>query len=271
MVCKAVEVLKVGVIYLFFIAWTIMGTIWFNESGTCLPEVNQYWTLLIWLVLCYLAIALYFCYLLLKYTLRPDQQEFVFGDRSFALSLIGMSQNRGLTQTQIRQIRSHKYEMGNTEDPDDIPCCAICIEPFSKGDSCKKLPDCSHFFHDKCIVEWLQLKNDCPVCRSQVIVGRLRSAAGNTTSTLSTPAMRRRQQSHTRTTSHAPTSRADLNIASSSSSIPNAGTGSHTASGAMGLSISLPSLPPPSDMMEEDPVDGIPANRREIRDELDIV
>src|SRR5689334_21140292 len=59
---------KVGVIFTFFIIWTLVGTVWFGETlenanpsvtnrvaaqsdRECLPENNQYWTFIIWLVL----------------------------------------------------------------------------------------------------------------------------------------------------------------------------------------------------------------------------
>ncbi|RKO83737.1 hypothetical protein BDK51DRAFT_52027 [Blyttiomyces helicus] len=50
-------------------------------------------------------------------------------------------------------------------DPDSIPACAICLEPFESPDRVRSLP-CSHFFHVPCIDRWLTEKTAaCPLCR----------------------------------------------------------------------------------------------------------
>ncbi len=40
-------------------------------------------------------------------------------------------------------------------------CCSICLE---KLDNHITLP-CKHHFHEKCITEWFNNKQDCPLCR----------------------------------------------------------------------------------------------------------
>ncbi|KAH8085420.1 hypothetical protein BXZ70DRAFT_900156 [Cristinia sonorae] len=46
--------------------------------------------------------------------------------------------------------------------------CAICLEPFSKGDRVRELP-CGHVFHMDEVDEWLiQRKKLCPVCKADV-------------------------------------------------------------------------------------------------------
>lgn len=55
---------------------------------------------------------------------------------------------------------------------------------------CKKLPKCPHFFHAECIDEWLQRKNDCPVCRTEVVIPQ-----GGTRARIGTLTMRRVQSS----------------------------------------------------------------------------
>ena len=45
--------------------------------------------------------------------------------------------------------------------------CAICMEPFQESQdyvtplSC----DARHFYHSDCIEEWLNKKNECPLCK----------------------------------------------------------------------------------------------------------
>jgi hypothetical protein len=45
------------------------------------------------------------------------------------------------------------------------PSCPICSEDFVIGSKECKLP-CSHVFHEKCVVPWLEMKHNCPICRA---------------------------------------------------------------------------------------------------------
>ncbi|KAK2659359.1 hypothetical protein Ddye_005892 [Dipteronia dyeriana] len=42
--------------------------------------------------------------------------------------------------------------------------CVICLEEFSKGGEIVVIP-CSHICHRNCIVKWLEMAHNCPVCR----------------------------------------------------------------------------------------------------------
>ncbi|KAK3185047.1 hypothetical protein Dsin_032333 [Dipteronia sinensis] len=45
--------------------------------------------------------------------------------------------------------------------------CGICLEEFSGGVEARRMP-CSHVFHGHCIVNWLHIRNFCPLCRFQL-------------------------------------------------------------------------------------------------------
>lgn len=45
--------------------------------------------------------------------------------------------------------------------------CIICADDFLKGNKLICL-QCSHFFHDQCIITWLRKRNQCPVCRKEL-------------------------------------------------------------------------------------------------------
>ncbi|WCJ25463.1 RING/U-box superfamily protein [Euphorbia peplus] len=47
---------------------------------------------------------------------------------------------------------------------EDSIVCTICRDEIVQGETANKLP-CSHFYHQACIVPWLEIKNTCPVCR----------------------------------------------------------------------------------------------------------
>jgi hypothetical protein len=45
--------------------------------------------------------------------------------------------------------------------------CNVCLEGYVEGQTSIKL-DCGHYFHDKCIIQWLKMRNTCPVCRHEL-------------------------------------------------------------------------------------------------------
>ena len=42
--------------------------------------------------------------------------------------------------------------------------CVICFEALTLETIVVKTP-CNHFFHNKCLLEWILINNSCPVCR----------------------------------------------------------------------------------------------------------
>jgi hypothetical protein len=55
--------------------------------------------------------------------------------------------------------------MGETLDTDNQ--CSICMEGFTEGDILRVLP-CSHEFHSACVVHWLKIRKNCPLCRTEI-------------------------------------------------------------------------------------------------------
>ncbi|KAI9084523.1 hypothetical protein K1719_033511 [Acacia pycnantha] len=45
--------------------------------------------------------------------------------------------------------------------------CSICLEDFDEHDDVLVLP-CDHFFHNNCIVKWLNTGHTCPLCRFEL-------------------------------------------------------------------------------------------------------
>ena len=43
--------------------------------------------------------------------------------------------------------------------------CVICMSELL---NCRKLAPCGHLFHYKCLFEWVQTKQECPVCRNPI-------------------------------------------------------------------------------------------------------
>ena len=46
--------------------------------------------------------------------------------------------------------------------------CAICLDQFDIGDTARYLK-CGHYYHNKCIGEWLGSKTTCPKCTATVV------------------------------------------------------------------------------------------------------
>ena len=70
--------------------------------------------------------------------------------------------NVGMSEEDIAKIRSFPYT-----NPAKLSC-TICQSDVTRGEKVKKLPKCSHMYHEGCIVEWLKQKKVCPVCMKDV-------------------------------------------------------------------------------------------------------
>ncbi|KAI4351223.1 hypothetical protein L6164_005601 [Bauhinia variegata] len=45
-------------------------------------------------------------------------------------------------------------------------CCSICLADYKDSHLLRLLPDCGHFFHQRCIDMWLRMNPSCPMCRT---------------------------------------------------------------------------------------------------------
>jgi len=72
--------------------------------------------------------------------------------------------------------RMSRREMRKRLVPIDVEegCCDICLVDFTDS-TCTLLvvgspnPDCSHHYHDECILNWLEKKPTCPCCRAEYL------------------------------------------------------------------------------------------------------
>ena len=58
---------------------------------------------------------------------------------------------------------------------DDFPYserCSICLEDFdlSNNSAVVKTTHCSHYYHEKCLKEWLVIRHTCPNCNVNLLV-----------------------------------------------------------------------------------------------------
>lgn len=47
--------------------------------------------------------------------------------------------------------------------------CAVCLEKYKAGETLVHLP-CTHRFHVKCLVPWLETNTHCPCCRMAIVI-----------------------------------------------------------------------------------------------------
>uniref|UniRef100_A0A8B9GW56 Zgc:175214 n=1 Tax=Astyanax mexicanus TaxID=7994 RepID=A0A8B9GW56_ASTMX len=46
--------------------------------------------------------------------------------------------------------------------------CAVCLEEFKARDELGVCP-CSHTFHKKCLLKWLEIRSVCPMCNKPIM------------------------------------------------------------------------------------------------------
>ncbi|XP_070702464.1 E3 ubiquitin-protein ligase RNF115 isoform X2 [Pempheris klunzingeri] len=81
--------------------------------------------------------------------------------------LLGQLENTGPPPAEKEMISSLPTVCISQEQTDCRLECPVCREEYSLGESVRKLP-CLHYFHNECIVPWLELHDTCPVCRKSL-------------------------------------------------------------------------------------------------------
>ena len=46
--------------------------------------------------------------------------------------------------------------------------CAVCQDVIAPTDTCRRLRDCNHTYHQICIDQWFQRSVFCPTCRHDI-------------------------------------------------------------------------------------------------------
>lgn len=84
------------------------------------------------------------------------------------------SRNPNMSFDDIRRLPSFDYKVGEDRGKVIIPVdCAVCLENFKVGETCRLLPNCNHSFHAQCIDSWLSKTAVCPVCRADANLAKV--------------------------------------------------------------------------------------------------
>ncbi|XP_071733338.1 E3 ubiquitin-protein ligase SIS3-like [Rutidosis leptorrhynchoides] len=187
------------VLYPFLWAWSIIGSIWFTSAHKCLPERNQKWGFVVWLVFSYCGLSCLAVYLVKKWLRRRKAHleragipvsgiseygvlvdmirlpDWVFESAAQEMRMMEHGANPhhpGLylseNQRQAVEILIRELPLFSLKAvPTDCSDCPICLEEFHVGNEVRGLP-CAHNFHVACIDKWLRLNIKCPRCRCSV-------------------------------------------------------------------------------------------------------
>ncbi|KAL6175461.1 hypothetical protein ACLB2K_052102 [Fragaria x ananassa] len=65
------------------------------------------------------------------------------------------------SKSAIEELEKVRFECGSCKT---CRLCVICMEDFKAGVEATCLP-CQHFYHGDCIVQWLEINHQFPLCR----------------------------------------------------------------------------------------------------------
>ncbi|KAG9454848.1 hypothetical protein H6P81_007752 [Aristolochia fimbriata] len=49
---------------------------------------------------------------------------------------------------------------------EETSVCSICLGEYAEGEVLRRMPECKHCFHARCVDEWLRMNASCPMCRN---------------------------------------------------------------------------------------------------------
>ncbi|XP_076959557.1 E3 ubiquitin-protein ligase SIS3-like [Bidens hawaiensis] len=183
-----------GGLYPFLWGWSVLGVIWFSGATSCLPDKNQKWGFLLWLVFSFCGLICLAGNFGKKWLLRrqaharrtppgtrvseplvllnmirqPDWAYEVAAHEARVFEQEVNPYNNGMNNANLRAAVQTAIEelpvFILNGVPPDCSDCPICLEEFAVGQGVRGLP-CAHSFHVACIDKWLILNSKCPRCR----------------------------------------------------------------------------------------------------------
>jgi hypothetical protein len=61
------------------------------------------------------------------------------------------------SENAIAELKTELFDWDLLADPDQERECAVCKDEMERGCSIVRLPACSHYFHEECLLRWINL------------------------------------------------------------------------------------------------------------------
>lgn len=167
----------------------VFGNIWFHSSDTCRETVPVLYTYsmvaMIWFSspsLLLLRICIWLPFVLILGVLMVTAMIW-FSSPLLLLLCICICLPFVLTLARVwglheegAKLPTRKYGSQDTDNMQEPPNCAVCMNPFERDEALRILP-CEHEYHQACVDQWLRIKKDCPLCRT--VIDASRGAVGD--------------------------------------------------------------------------------------------
>lgn len=67
------------------------------------------------------------------------------------------------------KFRPVKRRVGELPERDNGYSCIVCMDDFGEESDEGVWTNCGHFFHEKCLEDWLKIRKKCPICKSKCL------------------------------------------------------------------------------------------------------
>lgn len=133
-------------------AWFVLGVVWVMNADGCsaCPGIYRLVLAVIGQALARVVLAVA-CYRALFLRAAPPTEE--------------TSKMEAAEPADIQKLPTVTFSDGLLSERD--MSCAVCLCDFEQGDQLRRLP-CGHYFHQKCIDEWLHRSKKCPLCNGAI-------------------------------------------------------------------------------------------------------
>ena len=77
----------------------------------------------------------------------------------------------GAVDVRLRGLPPFAYAAAAPGAAGEVDSCVVCLDPLRDGEAVQRLP-CGHVFHHPCVLDWVRLKQTCPLCKYDVLLER---------------------------------------------------------------------------------------------------
>ena len=71
------------------------------------------------------------------------------------------------SKSEIKKLNKYILTEDKLNDFGGENTCSVCKEDFNIGNKMMDLP-CNHYFHEECLMPWLNQHDSCPICRYEL-------------------------------------------------------------------------------------------------------